>query len=490
MIKAKAKISIGQGIPGRDIELRNNITHIQWKYKDEDDTKWKDLISLEELQASEIELQVNDTHIQWRYYFEETWKDLISLEEITPSITHLESAVSDKIKELNNLKNELEENESSRNETFNQKISEVDTAISNANKVTQDTENKLEEITNEYSVLKDDIVKTNEDIKLSEQQRQQAETDRENTFRETIENTNSKIEDLTSLENYVKEEEIKRQEAEINRTNNFNESIKNTNNKIKEADDKIVDVEERMKHIEDNFNGLVDGEGIVTKEYLVNNHYDKKEIDTQMKNKADSNHTHDYLSNNGGKLNSRLDLGENDLVFMDEDSGDIIFLNEDGTIEKARIFISGDNKNPTLNISLYNRSCNFILEKDKLKINGFGDAPIFINDKERLLTDKYTYGQYGTTLQNVDLDTLLVGRYSCFGCPNSPNFNLTQDNNFLLDVFRHDDLWLTQVAYDVRSNNIYVRSKTSNIWGTWDKLVLSSNLYLHNKVEIELLEWN
>ena len=221
---------------------------------------------------------------------------------------------------------------------------------------------------------------------------------------------------------------------------------------------------------------------------MENNHYDKTEIEKQMDSKSDSNHTHDYLPNTGGKLNGRLDLGHNDLVFMDEDSGDIVFLNEDGTIEKARIFTGGDKENPTLNISLYNRSCNFILEKDKLKINGFGDAPIFINDKERLLTDKYTYGQYGTTLRNVDLDTLLVGRYSCFGCPNSPNFNLTQDNHFLLDVFRHDDLWLTQVAYDVRSNNIYVRSKTSDIWGTWDKFVLSSNLYLHNKVEIELLE--
>jgi len=66
---------------GKDIELRQSETHIQWKYVH--DEIWNDLISVETLKGDEIQLQVSETHIQWKYDNEVEWNDLIALADLT-----------------------------------------------------------------------------------------------------------------------------------------------------------------------------------------------------------------------------------------------------------------------------------------------------------------------------------------------------------------------------------------------------------------------
>lgn len=64
------------GQDGREVELRNNGTQIQWKYTDEPDTAWRDLVALDAITGGdgadgadgrEVELQVANGYIQWRY---------------------------------------------------------------------------------------------------------------------------------------------------------------------------------------------------------------------------------------------------------------------------------------------------------------------------------------------------------------------------------------------------------------------------------------
>lgn len=71
------------GENGKEVELQNNTTHIQWRYTG--DLEWTDLVPLSELTGANgldgknIELQTNLTHIQWRVVGDETWIDLIAL---------------------------------------------------------------------------------------------------------------------------------------------------------------------------------------------------------------------------------------------------------------------------------------------------------------------------------------------------------------------------------------------------------------------------
>jgi hypothetical protein len=75
------------GADGDVVEFRVTATHIQFKYSQ--DLTWNDLIALSELQGeqgipgTEIELQKTATHIQWRYVGGTTWTNLVALSDIT-----------------------------------------------------------------------------------------------------------------------------------------------------------------------------------------------------------------------------------------------------------------------------------------------------------------------------------------------------------------------------------------------------------------------
>lgn len=83
------------GQDGREVELRTNeeTRQIQWKYTDEPDTAWRDLVALDAITGGdgadgadgrEVELQVANGYIQWRYTTGEdtAWKNLMPLSDL------------------------------------------------------------------------------------------------------------------------------------------------------------------------------------------------------------------------------------------------------------------------------------------------------------------------------------------------------------------------------------------------------------------------
>ncbi len=71
------------GSDGREVQLRNNGTHIQWKYENE--VAWTDLITLSSLTGEDglsTEIQNNGTHIQWRREGEVSWTNLVALADL------------------------------------------------------------------------------------------------------------------------------------------------------------------------------------------------------------------------------------------------------------------------------------------------------------------------------------------------------------------------------------------------------------------------
>ena len=83
------------GQDGHEVELRTNeeTRQIQWKYTDEPDTAWRDLVALDAITGGdgadgadgrEVELQVANGYIQWRYTTGEdtAWKNLMPLSDL------------------------------------------------------------------------------------------------------------------------------------------------------------------------------------------------------------------------------------------------------------------------------------------------------------------------------------------------------------------------------------------------------------------------
>jgi hypothetical protein len=81
------------GADGKEIELQNNGTHIQWRYVG--DIAWTNLVSIISItgpagangtdgtDGREIELQNTGVYIQWRYVGDISWTNLISIASIT-----------------------------------------------------------------------------------------------------------------------------------------------------------------------------------------------------------------------------------------------------------------------------------------------------------------------------------------------------------------------------------------------------------------------
>lgn len=84
-------ITGGDGADGREVQLRVNSGYIQWKY--DTDSQWTNLLALSDLKGDpgedgrEVELRTNEEtrQIQWRYEGETEWKDLVALSDITGS---------------------------------------------------------------------------------------------------------------------------------------------------------------------------------------------------------------------------------------------------------------------------------------------------------------------------------------------------------------------------------------------------------------------
>ena len=77
----------GTGEDGREVELRTNDTHIQWRYEGEADDAWRDLVALDAVTGEdgrEVELQIANGYIQWRYTTgaDTDWKNLMPLSDL------------------------------------------------------------------------------------------------------------------------------------------------------------------------------------------------------------------------------------------------------------------------------------------------------------------------------------------------------------------------------------------------------------------------
>lgn len=71
------------GTNGKEVELRQGTTHIEWRYAG--DIAWKQLIAISELKGpagEKIMLQKSSTAIQWKYESASSWTDLVQLTEL------------------------------------------------------------------------------------------------------------------------------------------------------------------------------------------------------------------------------------------------------------------------------------------------------------------------------------------------------------------------------------------------------------------------
>lgn len=77
----------GKGDNGQTVQLRKTTSYIQWKYADEVDTAWRNLIALTDItgdagdSGKSVELQKTSTHIQWRQTGG-NWTNLVALSDI------------------------------------------------------------------------------------------------------------------------------------------------------------------------------------------------------------------------------------------------------------------------------------------------------------------------------------------------------------------------------------------------------------------------
>ncbi|MDM8270264.1 hypothetical protein [Thermophilibacter provencensis] len=81
-------VSGSGGQDGREVELRTNDTHIQWRYAGEDDDAWRDLVALDAITGGdgadgrEVQLRVDSGYIQWKYDTDSQWTNLLALSDL------------------------------------------------------------------------------------------------------------------------------------------------------------------------------------------------------------------------------------------------------------------------------------------------------------------------------------------------------------------------------------------------------------------------
>lgn len=80
LVKINASSLFSAGEDGREVEIRNSGTHIQWRYVG--DVGWIDIVALIDLKGDDgvpVELRQSGTFIQWKYIDEVSWINLFDL---------------------------------------------------------------------------------------------------------------------------------------------------------------------------------------------------------------------------------------------------------------------------------------------------------------------------------------------------------------------------------------------------------------------------
>ena len=85
---------------------------------------------------------------------------------------------------------------------------------------------------------------------------------------------------------------------------------------------------------------------------------------------------------------------------------------------------------------------------------------------------------------NIDANTLLEnGVYEIYTPNTTTDYHLPYgmaDQHFFVEVYKHLDNYIRQVAYDVRSLNAYTRARIAGTWCSWQRIVTSIPDYLLN----------
>lgn len=361
---------VGSLLPdGRKIELRSKDGNIEYRYEGEDERDWRVLIL-----NTEIKGEKGDT----------------------PSITHLELEINNKISSVNSIMETHKNNETERqNNEAQRKIEEEERSDSekvrnvNESKRVQDetarrtqeearvraenTRESSESTRRDNEVLRlsgeESRVLKEGQRELKEQERQSKEQAREiaeiaRISGESLRTTNE--ETRKSSENTRKLQETQRQQ-----------SVNNMQSKI---NTKVEEVEGRMKHIEDTFDGLVDGTGFATKDYVTNKIEDL-EIGggNFILNSAFLNQENSYSSDGSIRINNgvaeitdathlKMDLGSS---FGALRRGDNVTLSSIATLyPKQANETVGLNKFIGGNINIFSENYTYINESvSKLKLN-------------------------------------------------------------------------------------------------------------------------
>ena len=69
---------------------------------------------------------------------------------------------------------------------------------------------------------------------------------------------------------------------------------------------------------------------------------------------------------------------------------------------------------------------------------------------------------------NKDFNTLIAdGVYECQGLNLNTPYGSSGDTHFFVEVYRHADTWVRQIARDVRTNTTFQRGLFNGVWGAW-----------------------
>ncbi len=85
-------ITVEEGRKGREVEIQNNGTYIQWRYVG--DVEWNNIESLENLTGDpgvdgrEVQLRVNDGYVQWKYNTDTEWVNFFFIADYIPYIRY------------------------------------------------------------------------------------------------------------------------------------------------------------------------------------------------------------------------------------------------------------------------------------------------------------------------------------------------------------------------------------------------------------------
>ena len=86
---------------------------------------------------------------------------------------------------------------------------------------------------------------------------------------------------------------------------------------------------------------------------------------------------------------------------------------------------------------------------------------------------------YQNNAEGLDCNSFINdGRYQCQGALlNSPPWvDGAKYGHFFIDVFRHSDLWITQVAHAVNGRKSYIRHRLNGIWDPWNQILTESQI--------------